>query len=60
MALACAKDATGKSLLYDRETTTLPLHLERMAVYGTALLLGDYYRTYPNIWTSQSVQEVRR
>ena len=48
MALAWTKESSekdAKSILYERETTTLPLHLERLAVYSTAPVLGDYYRT---------------
>jgi len=35
-----------KSVLYDAETTTLPVHLERMAYLVSAWKLGSYYRTY--------------
>lgn len=60
MILAWTKDESGQhSILYDRKTTTLPLHLERLAVYGTAPLLGDYYRTYSGTWTSWEVINVR-
>ncbi|RDI68363.1 type 1 glutamine amidotransferase domain-containing protein [Nocardia pseudobrasiliensis] len=38
---------TGHSVLYDRNTTTLPKYLERTAYYLTAWRRGRYYRTYP-------------
>ncbi|KIM23658.1 hypothetical protein M408DRAFT_332258 [Serendipita vermifera MAFF 305830] len=57
MVLAWAKDPAGKSLLYDRKTTTLPEHLEKMAYVMTAPVLGDYYRTYPGKYTAGLVQE---
>ncbi|KAH8832730.1 class I glutamine amidotransferase-like protein [Flagelloscypha sp. PMI_526] len=47
---------TSKSLLYDRATTTLPVHLERLAYLATAPVLGDYYRTYPGKYTANLVQ----
>lgn len=62
MVLAWTKESNekdAKSVLYERETTTLPLHLERLAVYSTAPVLGDYYRTYAGTWTAKEVQEVR-
>jgi hypothetical protein len=58
MILAWTKDKEGKSLLYERRTTTLPMHLEKMAHYSTALVLGDYYRTYPGLFTADAVQKV--
>lgn len=38
--------ATGKSVLYDCETTALPAKFEQVAYWGTRLWLGDYYKTY--------------
>ena len=38
---------SGRSLVYGRETTCLPLYMERTAFYLTAWRLGRYYRTYP-------------
>lgn len=58
MVLAWARDSSGKSLLYDRKTTTLPEHLEKLAYVITAPVLGDYYRTYPGKYTARLVQEV--
>ena len=58
MVLAWTKDKGGNSLLYERQTTTLPVHLERMAHYSTALALGNYYRTYPGVYTAEAVQKV--
>ncbi|KAF8319387.1 class I glutamine amidotransferase-like protein, partial [Clavulina sp. PMI_390] len=56
LILAWTKDASGEhSVLYNRRTTTLPIHLERLAVYGTGLVLGDYYRTYAGTWTAKEV-----
>lgn len=46
LVLARAKDASGRSLLYDRRTTCLPKYMERTAWMLTAWKLGDYYRTY--------------
>jgi hypothetical protein len=57
MVLAWTKDKGGNSLLHERRTTTLPVHLERMAYYSTALALGNYYRTYPGIYTAEAVQK---
>jgi putative intracellular protease/amidase len=37
----------GGSVLEERETTSLPKYLERLAYYSTAWKLGRYYRTYP-------------
>lgn len=58
MVLAWTKDKNGASLLYERRTTTLPMHLEKMAYYSTALALGNYYRTYPGVYTAEAVQKV--
>ncbi|KAF8574202.1 class I glutamine amidotransferase-like protein [Ramaria rubella] len=57
MVLAWTKDEEDKSLLYERRTTTLPLHLEKMAYYSTAFALGNYYRTYPGTYTAEAVQK---
>src|SRR4051794_29632890 len=38
---------SGRSLVYGRETTCLPMYMERTAYYLTAWKLGRYYRTYP-------------
>ncbi len=38
---------SGRSLVYGRETTCLPMYMERTAFYLTAWRLGRYYRTYP-------------
>lgn len=58
MALAWTKDSEGKSLLYERKTTTLPEHLEKLACWGLKPVLGDYYRTYPGLWTAGAVRDV--
>jgi putative intracellular protease/amidase len=48
LVLARARDeATGKSVLYDRRTTSLTKYQERIAYCLTAWKLGRYYRTYP-------------
>jgi putative intracellular protease/amidase len=48
LVLARAQDpATGRSVLYGRQTTCLPKYLERSAYLLTAWRLGRYYRTYP-------------
>ena len=60
LILAWTKDESEKSLLYDRRTTTLPEHLEKVAYVMTAPILGDYYRTYPGKYTAGLVQEVRQ
>lgn len=45
-ALAHAKGADGKSVLYEVNTTALPGIFENSAYHGTRLFLGDYYKTY--------------
>ncbi len=48
LVLARAHDpATGRSVLFDRQTTCLPKYLERMSYLVTGWRLGRYYRTYP-------------
>ena len=39
--------STGRSVLYDRRTTSLCKYQERTAYWLTAWKLGRYYRTYP-------------
>lgn len=51
-----AKDANGLSLLFDCSTTTLPNFFENAAYYGTAMLLGDYYKTFGS--TSANCEEM--
>jgi len=38
----------NRSLLYAHRSTCLPRYMENMACNLTWLVLGDYYRTYPN------------
>ncbi|KAG9014725.1 hypothetical protein FRB94_010572 [Tulasnella sp. JGI-2019a] len=57
LALARAKGAEGKSVLWDATTTTLPVHMERFAYFSTAPILGTYYRTYPE-YTASEVQSL--
>ncbi|KII95741.1 hypothetical protein PLICRDRAFT_99075 [Plicaturopsis crispa FD-325 SS-3] len=57
LALARVKDAEGHSVLWDVQTTTLPVHMEKAAYYSTAAVLGDYYRTYPE-YTADEVRLV--
>jgi len=46
--LVCARAISpdGQSILHDLETTTLPDWMENVAYYSTALVIGDYYKTY--------------
>jgi len=57
LALARAKGSDGRSVLWDATTTTLPVHMEKLAYFSTAAILGDYYRTYPE-YTADEVQSV--
>ncbi|KAG8868705.1 hypothetical protein FRB97_002048, partial [Tulasnella sp. 331] len=57
LALARAKGAEGKSVLWEATTTTLPVHMERFAYFSTAAVLGDYYRTYP-AYTADEVKSL--
>jgi putative intracellular protease/amidase len=48
LLLARSKDpSTGRSVLADRQTTSLCKYQERSAYWLTAWKLGRYYRTYP-------------
>lgn len=58
MILAWLKGPSGKSLSFERRTTKLPEDLEGIEHMVTALVLGDYYRTYPGGYTAGLVQEV--
>lgn len=42
-----ADPTTGRSVLFDKQTTSLPKYMERLAFLATGWKLGDYYRTYP-------------
>lgn len=53
---ARSKRADGKSVLYDKQTTSLLKGQELLAWLMTAMWLGSYYRTYPELVES----EVRR
>lgn len=44
---ARARDAAGRSILFERRTTALLKSQELLAWNLTRLWLGDYYRTYP-------------
>lgn len=46
MVLSEAKDESGRSVLHDVTTTTLPARFEQVAFWGTRMFLGDYYKTY--------------
>jgi putative intracellular protease/amidase len=46
LARTKAQGATH-SVLFDKRTTCLPKYMERSAYLMTALVLGNYYRTYP-------------
>jgi len=46
LLLARSKDETGKSVLYERKTTTLPKFMENMAYALTFWKYGSLYRTY--------------
>ncbi|KAI1087600.1 class I glutamine amidotransferase-like protein [Rostrohypoxylon terebratum] len=46
MVLSESKDANGKSVIRDCETTALPAKFEQLAYWGTRVVLGDYYKTY--------------
>jgi putative intracellular protease/amidase len=47
LPLARARDAAGKSVLFDARTTCLTKPMERSAYFLTFWKLGRYYRTYP-------------
>ena len=47
LLLARAKRKDGKSVLYEKRTTSLTKTQERVAYFLTAWKLGRYYRTYP-------------
>jgi putative intracellular protease/amidase len=47
LVLARTRDASGRSVLADRQTTCLPKYMERTAYLATGWRLGRYYRTYP-------------
>lgn len=56
MVLANTTDpASGKSVLYECNTTALPAKFEQVAYWGTRLWLGDYYKTYGH--GSEDVEE---
>lgn len=42
-----ADPATGRSVLFEKQTTSLPAYMEKIAHAATRWKLGDYYRTYP-------------
>lgn len=46
---------TGKSVLYEKQTTCLLHKQERLAYHLTRLWLGDYYLTYPGTTTEKEV-----
>lgn len=62
LALAMAEtepgngEASGRSVLYDCETCSLPAAFENVAWWGTRAVLGDYYKTYGR--EAESVEEV--
>jgi putative intracellular protease/amidase len=47
LLLARANDESGKSVLFNKKTTSLTKAQERVAYFLTAWKLGSYYRTYP-------------
>lgn len=57
MVLAWTKTADGKSVLYDRHTTTLPAYMENLAYASSRAFYGDYYLTYPETRTQRAVTE---
>lgn len=46
MVLSESKDAEGKSVIRDCNTTALPAKFEQAAYWSTRAVLGDYYKTY--------------
>ncbi len=59
LLLARSKDSkTGKSVLYNRTTTSLLKSQERLAYNLTRLWLGDYYLTYPETTVEDEVKKV--
>ncbi|KAI1207543.1 class I glutamine amidotransferase-like protein [Annulohypoxylon truncatum] len=46
MVLSESKDAAGRSVIRDCDTTALPAKFEQAAYWGTRAVLGDYYKTY--------------
>jgi putative intracellular protease/amidase len=57
---ARAKDPeTGRSPLYDRQTTCLPKYMERGAYLLTAWKLGRYYRTH-DVYVEDEVRAAQR
>ena len=46
LVLARSKGEDGKSIIRDRNVTTLPYFMEKFAVGLTSWKLGDYYQTY--------------
>ena len=51
---------TGKSVLYDYETTALLKSQEMAGYYLTKLWLGDYYLTYPGLAVEDEVKAALR
>jgi putative intracellular protease/amidase len=47
LVAARAVDATGRSVLHGKKTTSLPKYMERSAYLATFWRRGRYYRTYP-------------
>ena len=56
---ARAKDASGRSVLYEKRTTSLTKPQERTAYFITAWKLGKYYRTYPE-YVEDEVKQLLR
>ncbi|KAI0157106.1 class I glutamine amidotransferase-like protein [Hypoxylon sp. FL1284] len=46
MVLSESKDADGRSVIQDCNTTALPAKFEQAAYWGTRAFLSDYYKTY--------------
>ncbi|KAI1097870.1 class I glutamine amidotransferase-like protein [Jackrogersella minutella] len=46
MVLSESKDANGRSVIHDCNTTALPAKFEQAAYWSTRAVLGDYYKTY--------------
>ncbi|KAI2469126.1 class I glutamine amidotransferase-like protein [Annulohypoxylon bovei var. microspora] len=55
MVLSESKDADGRSVIRDCNTTALPAKFEQAAYWGTRAVLGDYYKTYGH--GSENVEE---
>jgi protease I len=51
---------TKKSIIYDKNITTLPAWMELLAYYLTCLWKGSYYRTYPNTTTQKEVTSLMK